>query len=64
VTARQIIEEFKSLPREEQAEVWTQLKQQIEVFAEKLPSADHDEAMKIADRVFSDRERLFRRLAE
>ncbi len=63
MTVRQIITEIESLPREEQAEVWTHLQKQAEISGQ-VRYADYDEAMKVADRIFTERAELFRKLAQ
>jgi hypothetical protein len=64
VTVRQIIQEIDTLPSEQRQEVLQLLvKKEAEQTASDVKFADHDEAMGMADRIFSERAELFKKLA-
>jgi hypothetical protein len=66
MTVRQIIEEIEALPSEQRRELLGVLvKKEVEQ-TEGTPSvkyADHDEAMRMAERIFTERAELFKKLA-
>jgi len=67
VTTRQIIQEIETLPPEEQREVFSSLQERLQkpqTAAGEVRYADFDEAMRIADRIFTERADLFRKLAQ
>jgi hypothetical protein len=66
VTVRQIIQEIEALPSEQREEVLTLLVQKgahRDSAAPAVQYADHDKAMQIADRIFTERAELFKKLA-
>jgi hypothetical protein len=66
VTVRQIIQEIESLPREQREEVVNLLVQNgagREPEAPAVQYAEPDKAMEIADRIFTERAELFKKLA-
>ena len=67
MTARQIIQEIQVLPIEEQREVYASLRDQLGQHgadANEIIYADTDEAMRIAERIFTERAELFQKLAQ
>jgi len=67
MTARQIIQEIEALPAEEQREVLSTLQERVENYPStvaKITFADHDEALRVADRIFKERAELFQKLAQ
>jgi hypothetical protein len=61
MTARQIMHEIETLPFEEQRKVLSSLRQRLE---ENAPVADQDKALRIADRILTERAELFQKLAQ
>jgi hypothetical protein len=67
MTVRQIIQEIEALPAEGRREVLSSLQERVESKtsdASKVTFADHNEAMRIADRIFTERAELFQKLAQ
>jgi|HubBroStandDraft_1064217.scaffolds.fasta_scaffold1954384_1 uncharacterized lipoprotein YehR (DUF1307 family) len=67
MTAGQIIHEFEALPLEEQREVLSQLQKRFENqqgTAAKVTYVDRDAVLRIADRIFTERADLFKKLAQ
>jgi hypothetical protein len=62
VTARQIIEEYRKLPPQEQEEVRAELEKRQS--PGEIPRADYKKAMAVADRIFTDHAELFQKLAK
>ena len=62
VTVRQIIEEYRKLPPQEQEEVRTELEKQQSPGG--VPHADYKKAMTVADQIFTDHAELFQKLAK
>ena len=66
MTARQIIQEIKDLPRSDQEEVLRAVQSELQE-SKAVPAVqyiDRDEALKAADRIFAERADLFKKLAE
>jgi hypothetical protein len=61
MTARQIMDEIETLPFEEQRQVLFSLRERLE---DKVTYADHDRALRIADRILTERAELFQKLAQ
>lgn len=65
MTTRQIIREIEALPVEEQREVFSSLQERLaETKTDKVTYADRNEALRIADRIFTERAELFQKLAQ
>ncbi|MCE0498395.1 MAG: hypothetical protein LV481_10670 [Methylacidiphilales bacterium] len=67
MTAGQIIHEIEALPIEEQREVLSRLQKRFEdqeATAAKVTYADGGEVMRVADRIFTERADLFKKLAK
>ena len=67
MTAIQIIHEIEALPAEEQRAVFSSLRERLEETkpaAGEVRYADFDEAVRVADRIFTDRAELFKKLAQ
>ena len=67
MTARQIIHEIEALPAEEQSAVFSSLRERLEKAkpaASEVRYADIDEAMRVAERIFTERADLFKKLAQ
>jgi hypothetical protein len=62
VTARQIIEEYRKLPPQEQEEVRAELAKRITAPEPRFVS--REKARALADQIFSEHSDLFRKLAE
>ena len=63
MTARQIIQEIEALPLEEQAEIRAHLLNGSKDSAE-VQYADRDKVMAVADKIFTERAELFKKLAQ
>ena len=61
-TARQIIEEYRKLPPQEQEEVRAELEKPQA--PGEIPHADYKKAMTVADQIFTDHAELFQKLAK
>ena len=71
MTARQIIQEIEALPPEEKREVLAslqnRLKEETAIYGAAKSAVhylDHDEALRVADRIFTERAELFQKLAQ
>jgi hypothetical protein len=61
MTARQIMDEIETLPFEEQRQLLSSLRERLE---DKVTYADHDQALRIADLILTERAELFQKLAQ
>jgi hypothetical protein len=62
-----IMDQIEALPFEEQREVLSSLRERLEdktPGADKVIHADRDEALRIADRILTERAELFQKLAQ
>ena len=67
MTVRQIIREIEALPAEEQREVLLHLKEKGAEYGSATAPVrylDHEEALRVADRIFTERAELFQKLAK
>ncbi len=62
MTVRQIIEEYRKLPPQEQEEVRAELENRQP--SAEVPQADYEKAMAAADRIFTYHAELFQKLAK